>query len=595
MRAVLSVFLLTAVVLAGCAKAPAPEPTGSLAELTASSPLSAYLHDLSPLDPAIKFASAKLEHDRIAASDGVALDTWIAIPPGAGPFPLILTITPYYSGGAPASLGRLGDDFLARGYAVGVSTVRGTGLSGGCFEQGSVQEGKDNAAVVEALAAKPWSNGNVGLIGVSYEGTTPAETWIESPPHLKTIVPIAGITDFYKYNFVNGVPILIQGYGFNAYYWAQEDLLWDSNAPGDPQDTGSILDSITGAPCPEQASVQQGGATSSLDGDKNAYWQSRDFVARLADRVKAGHTPTASVLYVHGLQDWNVKEHMEEGWLPAIAQTGVPFKMLFGQWPHAWPDSTNPKTLCKVLDGKGSACRDDWWNGTLVAWFDQFLKGRDTGILAAPKVQVQDDDGIWRHEASFPPTEDTNATFWLSDGHLGPPGSGSGSFQDAGTSTLVANGAPGTVAQHLVFLSGPLDADLNVAGTPRFVANVTAQGPRASLILTLAEVDENGAFRAVNFAAQSLNHVRSLEAGEPDVHGKTESVDVRFFLQDDVLHKGHRIALIASTNTEADGQPGPSLQPISAGGPIVIRYAGAKLVLPVDPTVVPESPQPFAT
>ena len=39
----------------------------------------------------------------------------------------------------------------------------------------------------------------------------------------------------------------------------------------------------------------------------------------------------------------------------------------------------------------------------LAAWFDQFLKGKNTGVLDGPRVQIETDQHVWRHEESFPP------------------------------------------------------------------------------------------------------------------------------------------------------------------------------------------------
>ncbi len=124
-----------------------------------------------------------------------------------------------------------------------------------------------------------------------------------------------------------------------------------------------------------------------------------------------------------------------------------------------------------------------------------------------------------------------------------------------------------------------------------FRANVTAEGARAALILTLAEELPDGTLRSFNFAAQSLNHVRSLAAGDEDISGKEQLVEVRFFPQDDVVHEGNRIVLIASGNTI--GGPGPSLQPVSDGGFITLDLHGAWLDIPVDHGRVVEEPQPY--
>jgi X-Pro dipeptidyl-peptidase len=581
--------MLVAGAFAGCIGAGIDAPVETASALPGAAGVTSYLRNVSPPIEGLGVLTALVEHVPVAAADGILLDTWIVRPDVDEPVPLVLEVTPYYGGGAPV-VRELGEHFLsafaeplvARGYAVGISSVRGTGNSEGCFTQGGPQEAKDSAAVIEALAAEPWSNGAVGLIGVSYPGTTPQDVWVEAPPALKTIVPISGISDLYKYNFVNGVPIDIQGFGFNTYYWAMVGLAPAGLSGGaQPLDPTGVPGAVVGEACTDQLDVQEGGVSSTLDGNKDSYWQARDFLAELqADPAKE----RASVFYIHGLQDWNVKPHMMEDWLDAVWDTGVPVKVWIGQWGHNWPD------------------RADWFEEVMVAWFDQFLKGVDTGVLDAPAVQVQDDDMQWRHEARWPPQD----VAWLelfpgADGTLGAaPGEGSVSYDDAnGDAIAHLAGLPlstttlrGGGAEQVVFTSAPLEEDLHLAGMPLFEGDVTASGRRASLVLTLAEELEDGKLRPFNFAALSLNHAESLESGADDVSGKTQRISLRFFPQDDVLHKGSRLVLIASGNVVTGDQPGPSLLPVSDGSTITLDLAGARLVLPVDATLVYEDPQP---
>lgn len=573
--------------------------------------LSSFVHTVSVLDENVSILDLTSTQFRIAAPDGIELDTWVVLPPGDGPFPLVLEITPYYGGGDPLQgahavgqadedLGKAlhfffshGDELLQRGYAVGVSSVRGTGTSGGCFSQGGPGEAVDSATVIESLAAMPWSNGNVGLIGVSYPGTTPQDVWVEAPPSLKTIVPISGISDMYKYNFVNGVPIMVQGFGFNAYYVPYTSIAPVGLGLGigatDPVGYGT---GTLGEACTEQIEVQEGGASSTIDGNKDSYWQVRDFHAELRDSWDR-NDERASVLYIHGLQDWNVKPHMMEDWLPALQESGVPFKALLGQWNHNWPQ------------------REDWWNVTMVAWFDQFLKDMDTGILDAPAVQVQDDRGVWRHETSWPPADVELLVLQPhSNGTLAPSmGTGTGTvrYHDQNgdiarqqTPMRAAQLQPGYEAAmdetnrqpaFVAFRGEPLAQNMTLSGLPKFIANVTADGQRASLMLTLVEELADGTWHPFNYAAQSLNHVSDLGAGNADVSGIMQTVDVSFFPQDDTLLAGSRIVLVAAGNF-VGGAPGPSLQPVSDGGFIALEMEGAQLILPVDWSLEPEQPQP---
>ncbi len=573
--------LLVGPALAGCITdtLDLPTDTAAVTPQPAEAGLTRYLHNLSEPIPGVEVVTSIVEQIRIPMADGILVDTWIVRPDVDGPVPIVLEVTPYYAGGSPISLngerhslGRVGDALVPRGFAVGIVSVRGTGNSGGCFTQGGPDEAKDTAAVIEHVASQPWSNGNVGLIGVSYPGTTPQDVWIEAPSALKTIVPISGISDFYKYNFVNGVPIMIQGFAFNTYYWGMVGAA--SGFPPSPntfRDPTSVPGGFVGEACPEQVEVQEGGVSSTADGNKDGYWQLRDFRRELDE---APDVPRASVFYIHGLQDWNVKPHHMEDWIDAIQDEGVAYKVWLGQWNHNWPQ------------------REDWWNTTIVAWFDEYLKGVDTGIMDAPAVQVQHDDGVWRHEMRWPPADTESITFHLQSDETmmrDAPGSGTVTYQDN-------NGREGTslVSQpndRVVFVSDPLEEDMVISGFPTFTANVTASGTRASLMLTLFEVT-GSTTRSINYAALSLNHVGDLAAGRSDISGVEQFVDgLRFFPQDDIVHKGSRLMLVAAPNLVAAG-PGPSLQPVSTGSEITIRLDGATFTIPVDRSIVAEDPQP---
>jgi X-Pro dipeptidyl-peptidase len=130
-----------------------------------------------------------------------------------------------------------------------------------------------------------------------------------------------------------------------------------------------------------------------------------------------------------------------------------------------------------------------------------------------------------------------------------------------------------------------------VSGLPVFHGNVTASGMRASLVLSLQEELPDGTRRSFNFCVQSLNHVRSLAQGLDDVSGLRQEVHVACFPQDDVLHAGSRLVVVAAGNVV--GSPGPGIQPVSDGSTSTREHAGAWLDLPIDATTVHEDPQPY--
>ena len=76
----------------------------------------------------------------------------------------------------------------ARGYAVVVQDVRGRYGSEGEFDPYR-NEGRDGYDTIEWAAAQPWSDGSVGTFGLSYPGAVQWLAAVESPPHLKAMVP----------------------------------------------------------------------------------------------------------------------------------------------------------------------------------------------------------------------------------------------------------------------------------------------------------------------------------------------------------------------------------------------------------------------
>ena len=81
----------------------------------------------------------------------------------------------------------------------------GTRGSTGCWDYGGAKEQQSGVDVVKYLADLPWSNGNVGMTGVSYEGTTANMVAATGIPELKGIVPIAAISRWYGYAYNSGV------------------------------------------------------------------------------------------------------------------------------------------------------------------------------------------------------------------------------------------------------------------------------------------------------------------------------------------------------------------------------------------------------
>lgn len=118
----------------------------------------------------------------VAMRDGVKLATDVYLPAeGKGPWPVILTRTPYNKSSA---LGAGRPAFwTAKGYAVVVQDCRGRFQSEGKYMP-FMDDHFDGYDTVEWVAKQSWSNGKVGMTGVSAMGITANQASITAPPHL---------------------------------------------------------------------------------------------------------------------------------------------------------------------------------------------------------------------------------------------------------------------------------------------------------------------------------------------------------------------------------------------------------------------------
>ena len=125
--------------------------------------------------------------------------------------PIIAEIGPYYDDGdvdalTPADrLGRfLIENFVPHGYGVAQVSVFGTGESNHCMDLMGLDEQRGIHAAVEYLGSAPFSNGGVGIIGKSYDGSTPWEAAAMGSEYLKTIIPMSGLIGAHDLMWRNG-------------------------------------------------------------------------------------------------------------------------------------------------------------------------------------------------------------------------------------------------------------------------------------------------------------------------------------------------------------------------------------------------------
>ncbi|HET9904973.1 MAG TPA: CocE/NonD family hydrolase, partial [Xanthobacteraceae bacterium] len=84
------------------------------------------------------------------------------------------------------------------GYAVVRVDSRGAGRSPGYLDIFSPRETRDYYNAIEWAGTQPWSNGKVGLNGISYYAINQWHVASLQPPHLTAMVPWEGAADMYR-------------------------------------------------------------------------------------------------------------------------------------------------------------------------------------------------------------------------------------------------------------------------------------------------------------------------------------------------------------------------------------------------------------
>ena len=344
---------------------------------------------------------------RVRMRDGVHLATDIYRPRRAGRDPVILMRTPYGK-----DLEELSARFYARrGYVVAVQDVRGRFQSGGRWEP-LVHEGRDGYDTIEWLAAQPWSNGRVGMAGWSYLAWVQWLAAAERPPHLATIVPVASPTDAH-YN-------LPYEYGV----FCQAAMLWwmDAVESGASADVSGRLVWLT-LTKPYDA-LQNAGPVIDYDlavlGKRSTGW-----------RRWIQHPPHDSywrrVSFLGKLGRVRIPVFHQTGWLdPTSIGTRTTYqrmvacghphqKLMIGPWDHAGRITT------VAGNDPGGDVADLQW--ATLAWFEQWLKGIDTGILREPRVSVFVlGSNEWLRGDTYPLPETRQETWFLTRGRFGGRG-----------------------------------------------------------------------------------------------------------------------------------------------------------------------------
>ena len=283
--------------------------------------------------------------------------------------------------------------YLVRGFAVVVSAGFGALGSDGFNYVGSEYERDAFKSVVEWLhgdrvayadregkieTKADWANGNVAMTGRSYAGTMPFAVATTGVEGLKTIVPVAGIADWYTQQNMQGA----------QRYWPKEMLnsflaYFCSSRYNDETLSEKQLDDI--AAFHHELSLQQLKCGFDYDPD---FWGSGNYRLH-ADQIKC------SALIVHGFNDENVSTKQFEMMHTAFEQAGQTVKLILHQGPHITPTMAN-KNYGILIDGK-------FYDDIVNEWISHYLYGVENGAEKMPEVLAQTnyDQKKWETESAW--------------------------------------------------------------------------------------------------------------------------------------------------------------------------------------------------
>ncbi|DAC51654.1 MAG TPA: hypothetical protein HA359_06615, partial [Candidatus Poseidoniaceae archaeon] len=358
--------------------------------------------------------------------------------------PVIADVGPYYDDGdvsATTPADRLGrfliENYVPHGFGVAQVSVFGTGNSNHCMDLMGTDEQRGIDAAVTYLGEAGWSNGKVGLIGKSYDGSTPWQAATFGNPYLATIVPMSGLIGVHDLMWRNGSMEARGAIMHNGVYGS-------FGIDGDGGDTGNLCEGYMEGYVNGPLAYQTGGM---VDYAGNTYWTERSFLSRVLENYQG------SIYIIQGMQDWNVDPHMAFPVHQQVEDAGIEVKTLAGQWAHDYPDRVEGHS--SQNSGRGAEAypytlRWDWADEMLF-WFDWYLKGE--GRAPTLGVEMQDNRGGWRFETTYP-APDTE-------------------YLEINGADMAPDGTSMSAASSITLSYGPFEEDVYIAGMPTFHIPVT--------------------------------------------------------------------------------------------------------------------------
>ena len=487
------------------------------------------VHVMIPYDLPISEGGAAASCQFGGECPQISLAYWRPKVPSGMKVPVIAEFGPYF-GETSASTpdvsqpgGWLGvsiiQNLLPHGFAFAQVSVTGTGNSNHCMDLMGFAEQEGINAAVEWLATQEWSNGNVGMIGKSYDGSTPWQAAMYGNEYLKTIVPISGLIGVRELMWKNGSSEARAPFMHNVVYGS-----YGYEADKEEQNLQNA--------CPDYlASSLYGGEAYVFGGSEvSGYWDERYFLGRVLENYRG------SVYIVQGFHDWNVDPHMAVPVINTLLDTGIEAKVLLGQWDHDYPDRPDYQKQ-RSDPGRGSEAypqmvRFDWMQD-LLEWFTYYLQER--GPKPSLYSEIQNNRGEWRVEERYPAKDSRVIEMPLGGSNLSL-------VSESVLGTSVYPGMEATNDQ-VVFETNVFNSDFRFGGLPQLHLDVTPAGPGGSIYALMEDCSAENECIHIGHAIMDLRYHEGGTEYQNIIPGVEIRAKMEFFAMDVLIPEGHKIRL----------------------------------------------------
>ncbi len=490
-----------------------------------------------------------IENEWITLKDGTRLAARIWMPDDAeaDPVPAVFEFLPYRKrDGTSARDESTYPAFAAAGIAGVRVDIRGSGESEGVIDgEYTERELADACELIAWIARQPWSNGNVGMMGISWGGFNSLQVAALRPPALKAIISIASTTDRYNddIHYKNGCHLSAQ------LSWAATMLAYQSRAP-DPELVGDRwlemwIERLENEPffMEEWLSHQR----------RDAFWKH----GSICEDFSAIEVPA---LVIAGWADGYRNTP-----LLAVEGLGGKAKALIGPWVHKYPHFAWPKPRADFL-------------GEAIAFWNHWLRSGENNVDKLPQVRAyildgpkpaarrDVDPGFWIAKEAWSQPQmqcfHVDPSGRLGEGQPSPNATPGEVYLKSPLDTGRASGEWFTLKPDaelagdqrvddggsLVFETLPLASPRTYLGQPALTLTLRCDAELANLCARIVDVHPDGAATRVSFGVINLAHRNgnaepaSLVPGKPlEMRLVLDACGYRF-------GEGHRLRLSLSTS-----------------------------------------------